>query len=120
MQALNFRECRLGKSGGQSYVDDPTFLVVRYQEEATEASLFARRRVHEGSGHILHLLKVVMDGRTVSNFVLAEVAGTTTWTKPAQERGQYQKPEGPFIDVHVLDNVLKHIRSWTSTSSTTC
>jgi hypothetical protein len=110
MQALNFRECRLGKSGGQSYVDDPTFLVVRYQEEATEASLFARRRVHEGSGYILHLLKVVTDRRTVSNFVLAEVASTTTWTKPAQERGQYQKPEGPFIDVHVLNNVLKHIR----------
>jgi hypothetical protein len=32
------------------------------------------------------------------------------WTKPAQERGRYQKPEGPFTDVHVLDNVLKHIR----------
>ena len=110
MQALNFRECRLGKSDGQSYVDDPTFLVVRYQEEATEASLFARRRVHEGSGYILHLLKVVTDRRTVSNFVLAEVASTTTWTKPAQERGRYQKPEGPFIDIHVLNNVLKHIR----------
>ncbi len=110
MQALNFRECRLGKSGGQSYVDDPTFLVVRYQEEATEASLFARRRVHKGSVYILHLLKVVTDRRTVSNFVLAEVACTTTWTKPAQERGRYQKPEGPFIDDHVLNNVLKHIR----------
>jgi hypothetical protein len=110
MQALNFRVCRLRKSGGKSYVDDPTFLVVRYQEEATEASLFARRRVHEGSGYILHLLKVVTDRRTVSNFVLAEVASTTTWTKPAQERGRYQKPEGSFTDVHVLNNVLKHIR----------
>ncbi len=46
-----------------------------------------------------------IDGQ--SNSVLAEVAGTTTWTKPAQERRRYQKPEGPF---HALDNVLKHIR----------